>query len=289
MEEFLQEDQIALLPEETRILASLIEKSLATPQQYPLTLNALVLACNQSTNRDPVVSYTDELVEKVLQGMKEKGLVRFVYPSHGRSATRYRHVADERFGLDTPELALIAVLMLRGPQTAGELRARTERLHRFESISDTDRILETISDRQDRLVYKLPRRPGTKEERWAFYSDGHSGSQSPMYQSSMYSARLTAMDGAGGGHGVEGSVGVDGAGGGGGVEDTGGGSGVAGTGGGHGAESSVGMDGADDVRGATGTESRPKEQAAAILEQLVAQVASLRHDLDEVRSALGLI
>src|SRR5665213_4401191 len=120
--------------DEVRVLGSLIEKRLTTPQQYPLTLNALVLACNQTSNRDPVVHYDESVVESALSQLKDQRLVRFVLPSHGRSVVRYRHVLDEVLGVDDRQLALLAVLLLRGPQTVGELRTRTERMVDFEDL-----------------------------------------------------------------------------------------------------------------------------------------------------------
>ena len=156
-----------LTSEEGRIIGSLVEKQLTTPQQYPLTLNALVMACNQSSNRDPVVSYSEHLVEVAVGALRDAGLAGFMYPSHGRSVTRYRHVLSERLGLDERELALLAVLLLRGPQTAGELRSRTERMASFDGIGAIDADLERLSKRQEPLVVRLPRRQGQKEERWA--------------------------------------------------------------------------------------------------------------------------
>jgi uncharacterized protein YceH (UPF0502 family) len=163
--------QVRLSPEQARVVGSLIEKQLTTPQQYPLTLNALVLACNQSSNRDPVVDYGDQLVEQVLTSLKDAGLVRFVYPSHGRSVTRYRQVLDERLALDQPQLAILGVLLLRGPQTVGELRARSERMAGFDGLGAVEaelrRMAETpATEVTQPLVARLPRRPGQKEERW---------------------------------------------------------------------------------------------------------------------------
>jgi uncharacterized protein YceH (UPF0502 family) len=152
--------------EQGRVIGSLIEKQLTTPQQYPLTLNALVQACNQLSNRDPVVSFDERLVDDTLTSLKDAGLVRFVHPSHGRSVTRYRQVLDERLGLDDQQLALVALLLLRGPQTAGELRSRSERMARFESIGAVDHDLERLSAGAEPLAAKLLRRPGQKEERW---------------------------------------------------------------------------------------------------------------------------
>jgi uncharacterized protein YceH (UPF0502 family) len=152
--------------EQGRVIGSLIEKQLTTPQQYPLSLNALVQACNQLSNRDPVVSYDERLVDETLVSLKEAGLVRFVHPSHGRSVTRYRQVLDERLGLDEQQLALVAVLLLRGAQTAGELRTRTERMASFEGISALESRLARLADGPEPLVARLGRRPGQKEERW---------------------------------------------------------------------------------------------------------------------------
>ncbi len=156
-----------LTPEEGRVIGSLIEKQLTTPQQYPLTLNSLVLACNQSSNRDPVVFYDEQTVQTALAGLRNAELIGLVYPSHGRSVTRYRHTLAERLGLDDRELALVAVLLLRGPQTAGELRARSERMARFDTIDDVDADLVRLSEKGEPLVVRQSRRPGQKEERWA--------------------------------------------------------------------------------------------------------------------------
>lgn len=156
-----------LSPLEGRVIGSLAEKQLTTPQQYPLTLNALVLACNQTSNRDPVVSYDEPIVQDALSSLKDGGLLRFVHPSHGRSVIRYRQVVDEVFGLDERSLSIIGVLLLRGPQTVGELRARTERMASFDNLGDVESELERLSDRTDPLVRRLARQPGRKEERWA--------------------------------------------------------------------------------------------------------------------------
>jgi uncharacterized protein YceH (UPF0502 family) len=157
---------VQLDAEEGRVIGSLIEKQLTTPQQYPLTLNSLVLACNQSSNRDPVVSYDERTVEQTLTALKTAGLVRFVHPSHGRSVIRYRQVLDERLALDETELALVGVLLLRGPQTVGELRIRTERMATFDGITGVETELGRLLAQPEPLVARLPRRPGQKEERW---------------------------------------------------------------------------------------------------------------------------
>jgi len=149
-----------------RIIGSLIEKQLTTPQQYPLTLNSLVLACNQTSNRDPVVSYEEGSVQRALASLKEAGVVRFVYPPSGRSATRYRHVIGEALSIGESSLALLAVLLLRGPQTVAELRARTERMTAFDGLGAVGAELEELAGRVEPLVVQLSRRPGQKEERW---------------------------------------------------------------------------------------------------------------------------
>ena len=152
---------------EGRVLGCLVEKQLTTPQQYPLTLNALLAACNQASNRDPVVAYTEAGVESALGTLKDRGLVRFVLPSHGRSAVRYRQVLDEELGLDRVGVALVAVLLLRGPQTVGELRARTERLVGAGEPGAVDRALAALAGPDRGLVARLARRPGHKGDRYA--------------------------------------------------------------------------------------------------------------------------
>jgi uncharacterized protein YceH (UPF0502 family) len=153
--------------EQARVVGSLIEKRLTTPQQYPLTMNALVLACNQTSNRAPVVNYDESEVESALSQLKDQHLVRFVLPSHGRSVVRYRQVLDEVLGVDDRQLALLAVLLLRGPQTVGELRTRTERMVEFDDLGAVEHDLELMANLGDGLVERLERRPGQKEERWA--------------------------------------------------------------------------------------------------------------------------
>jgi hypothetical protein len=174
---------VELNPVEARVISSLAEKQLTTPQQYPLTLNALVLACNQSSNRDPVVAYDEATVELALLSLKEAGLLRFVHPSQGRSALRYRQVLDERFGLDAKSLSVLTVLMLRGPQTVGELRARTERMADFDSLDEVDRELGRLASGADPLVRCLPRRPGQKEERWVQLVTGGTAEPDPTVDS----------------------------------------------------------------------------------------------------------
>ena len=157
---------MTITPTGGRVLGCLVEKQLTTPQQYPLTLNALTLACSQSTNREPVMALDESATLDALQELKELRLVRFVLPSHGKSVTRYRHVLDEAYGLDTARVALLAVLLLRGPQTPGELRARTARMAEFDSLESLQGELQVLSEQPEPLVRLLPRQPGQKEDRW---------------------------------------------------------------------------------------------------------------------------
>jgi hypothetical protein len=158
---------VQLNAECARVLGSLVEKSLTTPQRYPLTLSALQAACNQTSNREPVVSYDEATVLSALDSLKERRLVRFVLPSHGRSALRYRQVLDEVWGLDARQCAILAVLMLRGPQTVGELRLRTERMTHFDGLDEVEHELDLLGGRDEPLARNVGRRPGQKEERWA--------------------------------------------------------------------------------------------------------------------------
>ena len=148
------------------MLGCLVEKQLTTPQQYPLTLNALAMATNQTTNRDPVVTLDDDAVLAALDELRSHHLIRVVLPSHGRSVKRYRHVLDEVYGLDAPRYALLATLLLRGPQTLGELRARSERMAEFPSVGDVQDQLAALAEHSDGLARLLARRPGQKEDRW---------------------------------------------------------------------------------------------------------------------------
>jgi uncharacterized protein YceH (UPF0502 family) len=149
---------------EIRVLGSLIEKQRLTPDVYPLTLNALRLACNQSTNRDPVVEYDEATIRGALDRLSSRRWARLAGIGAGR-APKYRHLLDEALGLAPPEMALLAALMLRGEQTPGELKARTERMHAFAGREAVERALEGLAERG--LVARRPRRPGQKEERYA--------------------------------------------------------------------------------------------------------------------------
>src|SRR3984957_4265968 len=144
--------QMQLSPPQARVLGSLVEKELSTPDQYPLTLKSLTSACNQVSNRDPVGDYEESSVMSTLNPLKEARLIRFVLPSHGRTAVRYRHVLDEALGLDPRQCALVAVLLLRGPQTVGELRGRTDRMATFDSLDEVDHELRFLSTMAEPLV-----------------------------------------------------------------------------------------------------------------------------------------
>ena len=148
---------------ELRVLGCLIEKQRTTPDAYPLSLNALRLACNQATNRDPVVDYDEHGIRDALQRLSAKGWVRLASGPSSR-AVKYRQLFDEALGLTAEDFSLLAVLMLRGAQTVGELKSRSERLHRFGSLPEVDEALHALASRE--LVVRLERRPGQKEERW---------------------------------------------------------------------------------------------------------------------------
>jgi uncharacterized protein YceH (UPF0502 family) len=148
---------------EIRVLGCLIEKQRTTPDVYPLSLNALRLACNQSTNREPVVEYDERTIRDALHRLDRKRWARLA-SGPGSRAAKYRHLLDDALELDGAELSLLAVLMLRGPQTPGELKQRSERLHPFDSTAGVEERLYGLADRE--LVERLGKRPGQKEERW---------------------------------------------------------------------------------------------------------------------------
>lgn len=150
--------------EEARVLGCLLEKERTTPDAYPLSMNALVAACNQSTNRTPVVDYDETTVEHALDSLRERGFVRRgVYP--GSRVIKYRHTLDEELKLGAPGAALVCVLLLRGPQTPGELKSRTERLHSFGGLDAIEDALDGLVAREEPLVQRLAREPGQKEAR----------------------------------------------------------------------------------------------------------------------------
>lgn len=163
---------------ETRVLGSLVEKQVTTPEYYPLTLNSLTLACNQKNNRSPVTSYTEEQIAQSLESLREKNLAYVFYGSTSR-VPKYKHVLTEVMHLSQPELALICVLLLRGPQTTGELATRAFRLHEFSGLEEVETTLNGLMTREpDALVVRLPRQPGQKEVRYAHLLSGEVSEQS---------------------------------------------------------------------------------------------------------------
>jgi uncharacterized protein len=165
------QSEIKSMPEnlseiEARIIGALIEKQLTTPEYYPLTLNALVAACNQKTNRDPVVNYDEQTVQTALDELRDKNLVYVFYGSTSR-VPKYKHILPQVYELEPSETAVLCVLMLRGPQTIGELRERTGRLYDFRDLNDVNETLEALQKRDEPLIIRLERQPGQKEARYA--------------------------------------------------------------------------------------------------------------------------
>jgi uncharacterized protein YceH (UPF0502 family) len=171
---------IELTSPEERVLGCLLEKQRTTPDTYPLTLNAIRLACNQATNRDPVVDYSEEFVHDTLQSLHAKGLSR-VAGAHGSRVTKYRHLLEEELGVSNDEAAVICVLLLRGAQTPGELKTRTERLHKFDDLEDLEDTLEALTRRG--LVQRLERRPGEKQARFRHLFAAAAGDEMPLDES----------------------------------------------------------------------------------------------------------
>jgi uncharacterized protein len=154
------------------VLGSLVEKQVTTPEYYPLTLNALTLACNQKNNRNPVTSYSENQVADALETLREKNLAYIFYGSTSR-VPKYKHVMPEVMHLSPPEMAVMCVLMLRGPQTLGELRGNASRLHEFATLEQVEETLNALISRDpDPLVARLPRQPGQKEGRFAHLLSG---------------------------------------------------------------------------------------------------------------------
>ena len=165
-----QTDSTGELPEldpvEQRILGSLLEKERTVPASYPMTLNGLRTACNQSSSRDPVMDLDETAIETTLADLKTRGLIRMVYASSGARAVKYRQVLDERLGLTSAERAVLTVLLLRGPQAAGELKTRTERLHGFTDREEVEVLLSAMAASPEPLVHQLERLPGQQDHRW---------------------------------------------------------------------------------------------------------------------------
>jgi uncharacterized protein len=178
---------------EIRVLGCLIEKQRTTPDVYPLSLNALRFACNQSTNRDPVVDYDEATIRQALERLDRKRWARLA-SGPGSRAAKYRQLLDDALSLEEAEISLLAVLMLRGPQTAAQLKQRAERLHRFDSTPGVEQVLHGLAGRE--LVRRLDRRPGQKEERWEqlLGGGGSEDTATPRPPSSSIEDRVAALE-----------------------------------------------------------------------------------------------
>jgi uncharacterized protein YceH (UPF0502 family) len=174
---------VILSPIETRILGCLLEKERTVPENYPLSLNSLIGACNQTTNREPVTAYDQAAVEEGIGALRDKKLVTVIFGS-GSRVQKYRHNLPEHFELDQRDIAVICVLLLRGPQTAGELRSRTERLFHFASLEDLESCLEGLARGDSPLIKLLPQQPGQKERRYVqlFSAEPEGGWQAAAYE-----------------------------------------------------------------------------------------------------------
>jgi uncharacterized protein len=163
--------EFKLTENEVRVLGSLIEKDITTPEYYPLSLNALVNACNQKSNRDPVMQLNEDAVCDALEALQEQ---RLAGPARGADSrvTKYEQRLQEVFNFTRPEIAVLCVLLLRGPQTPGELRGRSDRMHHFETLEDVQSALQKLMQREPALAKVLPRQPGTKESRYAHLLSG---------------------------------------------------------------------------------------------------------------------
>lgn len=180
---------------QVRVIGALIEKEITTPDNYPLTLNSLVSACNQTSNREPVMALSDDDVMHAVEALRKRSLVRAVQRSDSRT-TRYRHLMTEGMGLDASEQAVMCVLMLRGPQTPGELNTRTARLHQFADLATLERTLELLALRNPPIVARLARRPGQKEVRYAHLLSGEppSDSAEPVTLADLPPSRIEMLE-----------------------------------------------------------------------------------------------
>ena len=183
-----------LTPTEARVLGALIEKEITTPEYYPLSLNALVNACNQKNNRDPVTAFDEVEVRQALHGLEDERLAGAV---RGDSRVpKYEHRIQEVFNFTRGEIAVVCVLLLRGPQTPGELRGRTERMYKFDELSDVQTVLQKLMAREPALVKVLPRQPGTKEARCAHLLSGDVESSEPATASAHASSYASTSSSA---------------------------------------------------------------------------------------------
>jgi len=184
---------------EVRVLGALLEKDITTPDYYPLSLNALVNACNQKSNRDPVMALDESAVKDALDRLNEKNLAGQATSADSR-VPKYAHRLQEVFNFDRREMAVLCVLLLRGPQTPGELRGRTERMYKFDDLGMVESALHRLMDREPPLVMKLPRQPGTKESRYAHLLAGEMEAWSkpaetqPMAAGSQDEERMTRLE-----------------------------------------------------------------------------------------------
>lgn len=176
---------------EVRVLGCLIEKEMTTPEYYPLSLNALTNACNQKSNREPVLSLEETEVVRALDSLRFKGLA--MQAGDGGRVPKYRHALAGKLFLEPSELAILGELLLRGPQTVGELRGRAERMHPFPSLEDVETILQELQEKEKPLVVKLPRQPGRKEHRYAHLLAGEPQLAAEESAAAPEAARLQVM------------------------------------------------------------------------------------------------
>jgi uncharacterized protein len=176
---------------EVRVLGSLIEKEMSTPEYYPLTLNALTNACNQKSNRDPVMALEEAEVVRALDSLRQKGLA--MQAAESSRVPRYAHALEAKLRLEPEELAIVCELLVRGPQTVGELRGRAERMYSFTDLSEVEQILADLSERQPPLVVKLPRQPGRKEPRLTHLLSGAPELSEEMPSAAPEAARRQVM------------------------------------------------------------------------------------------------
>ena len=190
---------INLSSTETRILGCLLEKERTTPEYYPLSLNSLVAACNQTTNRDPIVNYNEKTVEQGLDLLRQKKLAMLIHTAGARVA-KYRHTFLDLYNLNSREVAIICALMLRGPQTPGELRSRTERMCGAMSLADLEKLLDELGAGDDPLVKVVPARAGQKERRYAHllspYTETYESApdRAPVVESTPQESRLDQLE-----------------------------------------------------------------------------------------------
>ncbi len=184
---------LRLGPVEARILGALLEKDITTPEYYPLTLNALVNACNQKSNRDPVVAYGETEVSLALDEAKQKGFVTAITGGSNR-VSKFGHRIGERLNLGRREVAILCELMLRGPQTPGELRSRAARLYEFEDLEEVEIVLRGLMEREPgALVAQLPRQPGSREVRFAHLLSGEPPAEVPAVAAPSVDAEVRAL------------------------------------------------------------------------------------------------